>query len=175
MKGMRRANMIRLINLDEGVLDLIEHDLASFEAGFNVTAGASAAIVKDIARQSRRLFEHRGEAARWGAYLAADGDSKQIVGVCGFAGSPSPHGDVEIAYSTFEPYEGRGYATDMGRSLLAAARSAPEVRCVLAHTLPQETASTTILRKLGMHLDGEVNAPGLEAVMNYERGVAQND
>ncbi len=62
--------------------------------------------------------------APWGTYLAVDPDSRQVVGTCGFRGPP--HGRrVEIAFWTFPPFEGRGWATSMARALVARAYEHP--------------------------------------------------
>src|SRR3712207_7520999 len=38
--------------------------------------------------------------------------SDLVVGSCAFKGPPTADGTVEIAYYTFGPYEGQGYAKD---------------------------------------------------------------
>jgi RimJ/RimL family protein N-acetyltransferase len=71
-----------------------------------------------------------------------------IVGGCGFKGAPADN-RVEIAYSTFPDFEGRGLATQMARHLVDIALVTSPGITVAAQTLPEENASTTILRKLG--------------------------
>jgi RimJ/RimL family protein N-acetyltransferase len=56
---------------------------------------------------------------------------------------------VEIAYFTFPDHEGLGIATAMARELIRIARAALPDVVVTAQTLPEENASTHILRKLG--------------------------
>lgn len=56
---------------------------------------------------------------------------------------------MEIAYFTFSAFEGKGMATRMAEALLSmSSRAAPQV-VVAAQTLPRESSSTTILKKLG--------------------------
>jgi RimJ/RimL family protein N-acetyltransferase len=78
---------------------------------------------------------------------------------------------VEIAYFTFPSHEGKGVATRMARELLRIARAAPAGEiAAIAHTLPQENASTAILRKLGFHLEGELLHPEDGLVWKWREG-----
>jgi [ribosomal protein S5]-alanine N-acetyltransferase len=103
---------------------------------------------------------------RWFGYLALDGASRQLVGVCGFKGPPVD-GTVEIAYGTFSGFEGQGIATEMARFLVERARESGEVTRVIGHTLPERNASTSILAKLGMSFAGEAEEDGM-AVWRWE-------
>jgi RimJ/RimL family protein N-acetyltransferase len=106
------------------------------------------------------MYATDGPVSPWLGYLAED-EQGILVGTCAFKSAPSSSG-VEIAYFTFPEYEGRGYATSMANQLIDIAR-ARSVR-VTAQTLPQLSASTRILQKLGfVHMgavqhqdDGEV-------------------
>ena len=104
----------------------------------------------------------------WGGYLAVDGDTRQVVGSCAFKGPPTPDSTVEIAYFTYPGFEGRGYATAMARRLLELANGAPEVKRVIAHTLPEQNASTRILERIGMSFVGEVMDPDDGLVWRWE-------
>jgi ribosomal-protein-alanine N-acetyltransferase len=100
------------------------------------------------------LYASKGYNPPWIGYIAMENDIP--VGSCGFAGSPTA-GEAEIAYFTFPEYERSGVATRMARELLANARPAAGTSIkFIAHTLPQEGASTAILRKLGFSFVGEV-------------------
>jgi RimJ/RimL family protein N-acetyltransferase len=97
------------------------------------------------------LYARVGWRKPWIGYLAFE--NHECVGTCAFTSAPKD-GVVEIAYCTLSGHEGRGVATRMAQCLVALARiTAPEVS-VTAHTLPQENASTRILRKLGFVLMG---------------------
>jgi [ribosomal protein S5]-alanine N-acetyltransferase len=94
-------------------------------------------------------------APPWGTYLGVDPDTNQVVGSCGFRGEPRA-GRVEIAFWTFPPFEGRGWATAMTRELLAIASERREIQIVLAHTLPERDPSTSVLRANGLRHVGAV-------------------
>ena len=106
--------------------------------------------------------------AHWSGYCVVDGASGAVIGACGFKGPPRDDGTVEIAYFTYPGFEGRGYATQMAQALIDIARAAPEVRHIIAHTLPESNASTRILAKMGMTLRGEVMDPDDGRVWRWE-------
>lgn len=96
---------------------------------------------------------------QWGGYFVLDKDTREVVGSCAFKSTPTEDGTVEIAYFTYPGFEGRGYATGMASKLIHLAGGSPEVRQVIAHTLPETNASTRILERVGMTLMGEVTDP----------------
>jgi RimJ/RimL family protein N-acetyltransferase len=95
----------------------------------------------------------------WGGFLAISSELREVVGTCGFKGAPTPDNAIEIAYFTFPRFEGQGYATAMGLALVNLAWSNPALHSVCAHTLPWPSASTQVLKKLGMRHVGEVADP----------------
>lgn len=106
--------------------------------------------------------------SKWYGYLAISTETSEIVGTAGFKGAPTTAGEVEIAYFTFPEYERRGFATVMAQELVAIARSAPEARKIVAHTLPENNASTRILEKLGLTLVGVRTDPEDGPVYRWE-------
>ena len=102
----------------------------------------------------------------WGSYLAHEGAA--AVGLCAFKSAPDEAGMVEIAYMTFPAFEGLGHATAMAAALteIAFAAAAP---LVVAHTLPEENASTRALRRNGFALAGEAIDPEDGLVWRWEK------
>ena len=97
-----------------------------------------------------------------------------LIGTCGFAGPPDPNGVAEIAYGIAPDYQGRGYATEAARALINFAINDPRVKTIRAHTLPEENASTSVLKKCGLQkvgdsVDPENNLP----VWRWEKSVAR--
>jgi len=82
-------------------------------------------------------------------------DGLERVGQCGFVGPPERDGIVEIAYGIDAAFQGRGFATEAAKALISFAFADPRVVTVRAHTLPQENASTCVLRKCGFCRAGE--------------------
>jgi ribosomal-protein-alanine N-acetyltransferase len=108
----------------------------------------------------------------WGGYFARDDESGEVVGTCAFKGPPTDEGVVEIAYLTYPEFEGRGYATEMARRLVALAGASGEVRRVIAHTLREEGASTRVLERVGMTFEGDVVDPDDGPVWRWQLEVS---
>ena len=93
-----------------------------------------------------------------------------LIGSCGFKGPPTPDGRVEIAYGIDEAHRGRGYATQAAKALTSFALSSGGVEIVQAHTLRDENASTTVLKRSGFVFAGEVVDPEDGPVWRWEFG-----
>lgn len=113
-------------------------------------------LLDSVVSSAAELYRDVGFERPWISYLAVE--SGRPIGTCAFK-SPPVDGRVEIAYFTFPDNEGRGVATWMAKRLVDMAhRHDPAVR-VIAQTLPAESASTAILRKIGFSRDRSVEHP----------------
>jgi RimJ/RimL family protein N-acetyltransferase len=134
----------------------------------------AGSVAVEVVAATVALYSRRGYEPPWIGYLAVEGT--EVIGGCGFAG-PARCGEAEIAYFTFPGNEGRGVATEMARELLRISRNAASHASVrfIAHTLPEEGASTTVLRRLGFSLEGAISHPEDGIVWKWserERGEA---
>ena len=116
-------------------------------------------VARDVCDGVARGYGTTGFFPPWIGYFAVQMPS--VVGTCAFKGPPV-EGRVEIAYYTFREFEGRGVATAMARALVGLARREQPGIEVCAQTLPEESGSTTILKRLGFCL--------AEAVEHLEHG-----
>jgi RimJ/RimL family protein N-acetyltransferase len=112
---------------------------------------------ESIARGDEYLAEHPG-AADWWTYLFVYEPDAVLVGVGGLKGEPD-RGVAEIGYALAPAYRGQGLAAEAARGLMEFAFARPEVTAVQAHTLPEESASTAVLRRLGMTFREAVEDP----------------
>lgn len=110
-------------------------------------------------------FEKVGFIPPWVGYVAVE--NSVPVGTCAFK-SPPADGRVEIAYGTMPGCEGRGIATAMAKELVRIACQEDKSLTVFAQTLPEENASTSILKKLGFRLLGTVEHPEDGTVWKWE-------
>jgi [ribosomal protein S5]-alanine N-acetyltransferase len=140
---MSRSETVRLVRINE--------DGSPAEAQLDLPPVAGETLAATAAN-----YRNSGFAIPWIGYLAFRGD--ECVGGCGFR-SPPVGNRVEIAYFTFPAHEGRGIATQMARALIDIARLAECRVLITALTLPQESASTKILRNLKFELLGAVEHP----------------
>ncbi len=94
-----------------------------------------------------------------------------VVGEIGYSLSSSEPGTAQLGYSIVEPCQGRGYATDALRALIASLRADAGVRRIMAETLASHVASRRVMEKAGMTLCderlGEVDGELVEMVV-YE-------
>lgn len=159
----------------EVVLIRIERELAAsldvgsdhFESEYQLRLGPASTIVRDIVGHPPSNVDDRKPVSPWGGYLVVDGVQRTVVGTCAFKGPPKG-GTVEIAYFTFPGFEGQGYATAMARRLIGMAAASPEVKRITARTLPEQNASTEVLKKVGMSLAGEAADPDDGVVWEWE-------
>jgi len=134
--------------------------------------GVPARPIADLPKQATEIlgfsaqkYGETGYEPPWIWYLAIEDDT--CVGTCAFKTPPRGQ-EVEIAYFTFPPHEGRGIATRMAERLIAIAREEAPGLVVTAQTLREKNASTRILTKLGFELRGEVDHPEDGLVWEWE-------
>ena len=96
-------------------------------------------------------------------------DDDRVIGSAAFKGAPDDDGVVEIAYGIAPSYEGRGYATEAARALVAFALERVDVTSIRAHTKPENDASGRVLAKSGFQHVGEVVDPEDGPVWRWER------
>jgi RimJ/RimL family protein N-acetyltransferase len=113
-------------------------------------------MVAGIIDATTSLYASVGYQPPWLGYLAFEDDN--CIGACGFK-SPPQDNAVEIAYFTFPGHESRGVATRMASELIRLAHAEAPAVVVTAQTLPEDSASTSILKKLGFRLVGELEHP----------------
>jgi RimJ/RimL family protein N-acetyltransferase len=127
--------------------------------------GALPDIANGVMQAASEMYKATGYRPPWIGYLAIDND--ECVGTCAFK-TPPADGRVEIAYFTFPDHEGRGVATDMARQLVEKALAESQAVRICAQTLPQHTASTRVLQKLGFRQIGEFDHPEDGKVWEWE-------
>ncbi len=110
-------------------------------------------VAAEVIEATTQLYRAVGYEPPWIGYLVIENGT--CVGTCGFK-SPPQNNRVEIAYFTFPGHESRGVATRMASELIRLAlENVPDVT-VAAQTLPEENASTSVLKKLRFRLVGTV-------------------
>ena len=159
--------MVRLIPLSPALADAAREP-RQFTALTGAQIADVAEEVQSVAQQDAAHRARVGWSPAWGGFLAIDDARCQVVGVGGYVTAPDRDGAVEIAYGTFAPYEGQGYATDIARALIAQAEDSGAVRLLYAHTLPRPNASTRILQKHGFKQVGTAHDDDEGLVWRWE-------
>ena len=86
-------------------------------------------------------------------FLRTEG-APQLIGGIGFGRKPD--GRTELGYWLARPHWGRGYATEAGRAVLAAARDSLRLRRIEAGHFLDNPASGRVLEKLGFRPTGAI-------------------
>jgi len=112
-----------------------------------------------------RYLEENPDGVGWSCWYfvlrGGEAGGGVAIGNGGFKGKPTADGTVEIGYSLLAEYQGKGYATEAVRSLLAWAFSHPHVGCVIAETYPDLWPSIRVLEKSGFTHAGEDSGEGI--------------
>jgi ribosomal-protein-alanine N-acetyltransferase len=110
-----------------------------------------------------RLVLAPDEGAWWMYFvlLPQESGGRLLIGSAGYKGPPTADGTVEVGYGIVSDHQRRGYASEAVRGLVKRAFDLPEVRRVIAETLPELTPSIGVLRKCGFELVGEGSEPGV--------------
>jgi RimJ/RimL family protein N-acetyltransferase len=124
-------------------------------------------LAAEVLEATTRLYRAVGYEPPWVGYLALENGS--CVGSCGFKSAPE-NNRVEIAYFTFPGHESRGVATRMASTLIRIATDEMPGVTVAAQTLPEENASTSILKKLQFRFVGTIEHPEDGLVWEWQLG-----
>jgi RimJ/RimL family protein N-acetyltransferase len=94
-------------------------------------------------------------------FINTENGARRIIGNGGCKGKPQD-GVVEIGYSLFPEFQGRGYATEAVGGLLSwIFDQHPNVTTVIGETLPELIGSIRVLEKNGFALVGDGSEPGV--------------
>ena len=103
-----------------------------------------------------RAAQMRAEPAReqWVRAVVARQPDRPMIGHAGFHGPPGTNGPrtpgaLELGYTIFPSFRGRGYATEAASALMRWAEQAHGVRHFIASAAPDNAPSLAVLRKLG--------------------------
>lgn len=164
------ATRLRLLPAGEAWLQVLlaGPSAFAFTAGYPVAEGycefpGAVGYSLDSLRRSHPL-----DRAWWAPFLFLDRASRTVIGLGGFKGPPLERA-VEIGYSVAPAYRGRGLATEAVEVMVKRAFSDQRVERVLAHTLPEASASTRVLTKCGFTRAGEWADPEAGIVWRWEK------
>ena len=119
-------------------------------------APATPHVAMEVVKATTQLYRAVGYQPPWIGYLAIENGA--CVGTCGFK-SPPQNNRVEIAYFTFPGNESLGVATRMASELIRLAWDNMPAVTIAAQTLPEENASTSVLKKLRFRFVSTVEHP----------------
>ena len=95
-----------------------------------------------------RKFPNENE---WEGIIIHKIDNK-IMGDMGFKGGPNEEGIIDLGYSIVPSYQGKGYATEMGKAMADWGLSQLNAKQVIATCNPDNFASIRVLEKIGFNI-----------------------
>ena len=104
----------------------------------------------------------------WWAWLVVSRARREAVGSVGLGGKPDADGGVVLGYSIYPVFEGRGYATEAARALVAWALGQAGVASVRATIPPGHTPSLRVADKLDMRQVGTAQDEEVGEVLVFE-------
>lgn len=122
-------------------------------------------ICQQSLEMTLNFYRSVGFSPPWIGYYAIK--ENQVVGCAGFKGRPIDN-KVEIAYATFEMYQGQGVGTQICKLLVDLSLTEDRTVRILARTLPEKNFSTRILEKNSFKFIGNVNDPDDGDVWEWE-------
>jgi RimJ/RimL family protein N-acetyltransferase len=143
-----------------------------FAAEFGLTVMPGYIAFPEALEYARKGLAE-GLDPNWSTHLIIDPAAGELVGLGGFKGPPVA-GEVEIGYGVAPERQGRGHATAAVRWLTETA-FARGVEVVIAHTLAEVNASTTVLQRCGMKKVGELIDPDDGPIWRWEVRRALSD
>jgi ribosomal-protein-alanine N-acetyltransferase len=168
---MESARLFLVRHTPEALLALIEHPEGYEEiSGFPAAQALREFFVSEAVSPEFLLYL-RGldHSTPWlPGFGVVHRESGSVIGSAGFKGAPDASGMVEVGYGIVPAFEGRGYATEVAKMLVAWAFASGEVHVVRAHTMPRANASTRVLGKCGFGYVGEVTDPEDGRVWRWE-------
>jgi [ribosomal protein S5]-alanine N-acetyltransferase len=150
-------------------------DEAERQLGFRLPDGFPGDDLEGILRLRLGQMQQDPDSRKWLVRALVLRESGTMVGHAGFHGPPGTTGlddpaKAEIGYSVFEPFRGRGYATEAAVALMDWA-AGEGIHQFVFSIGPWNEPSLAIARKLGFVQTGEHwdEKDGLEHVFELDR------
>lgn len=169
-------------------LDLVPATAASLAAAIDGPASLAAQLDADVPPTwppefldeaalrwvMERVRDRPADAEHWMYFmlLRGAGGRSMLIGTAGYKGPPTEDGTVEVGYGVVADHRRQGFASEAVVGLLHRAFECPDVRRVIAETLPVLVGSIGVLRRCGFRFIGDGSEPG---VIRYELTRAEHE
>lgn len=137
------------------------HELWGDDEAMRFIPGAAQESVAGTQARLESALERA--PAGWGFWALEEHDGR-LVGGSGLFPEAWEGPEVELAYHVVPSAWGNGYATEAGAALLDAAWRETDLDRILAFAFEENRASTRVMEKLGMRLEGPTDYRGYEVV-----------
>jgi len=142
-----------LIPLETAALDaLLAGDVGRLESvtGVRFAEAAAPPYMAEALPVVRDRLRAAPEERLWWNWLIVRRETAEAVGSVAFAGPPDAAGAVLIGYAMYPAFEGRGYATEAVRAMIAWAFGQSGVREVRALAPVWNTPALRVAENVGM-------------------------
>lgn len=159
MQNQIHTSRLRLVNADAAICEAVVRGDEVIAALMQVKVAKpwTEFGVAPFQYMLGKIVRDPGETPWW-SWLPIHHADNTLIGNSGYKG-PAENGIVEIGYEIAEAYRGNGYATEVAKALIERAFSFPHIHAVIAHTLAEENASVTVLKKCGFSFVEAVDDP----------------
>jgi len=164
---------VRLIPCDDTIFEAVKmgDGVLSQVIGANVPKHWTE--FREAFAPAYRSWKENPSLRDWWTYLIIHIQDNLLIGSCGYKGGPDENGTVEIGYEIKSNYRNRGYGKEVARLLTQNALESGLVTRVIAHTLPFENPSTSVLKSAGYRMVSEVQDEAEGLVWKWEYNPAQ--
>lgn len=148
---------------------ILEHDVPRIRAltGAEVPpASAIPPLMDDALPYMRTWLVERDLEATW-LWYATDRTTARMVGMAGLGLGVTEEGAAFLGYAVYPEHEGRGYATEIARTLVQWALRQPDVRSVEATIPPWHAASRRVADHAGLVVHGTAHDDEVGEVLVY--------
>ena len=173
------SSRLDLVPLDAATVDALlagRHEAAASTIGAEIPGDWPDEHDARFLRLRLGQLQRDAALSEWLLRAAVLREEHVMVGHAGFHGPPGVNGPakesaLEVGYTIFSPYRGRGLATEAVQALMTWAREQRGIHDFLASVSPENAASLAVLAKLGFVQSGEQwdEEDGLELV--WERSL----
>ncbi len=140
---------------------------AAFNQAFDMTLVDGYLAFPEALYPTLEALESDPDIAPWWMYMIVHKRDRAVVGTAGYKGRPRNY-HVEVGYSVAPSYQNLGIATETVKALTFNAKTHEDVELVIAHTLPQSSASTRVLTKCSFIHTTDIDDPDDGLVWRWE-------
>lgn len=140
LKPLTYDQLLKYIKIDNSLEEELHLEKISRTISPELKEALEHTILPNVADQSKNYLY----STLWTAILK--GENKMIGDLC-IVGEPSPAGEIEIGYGTYDEFQGKGFMTEMVGGIIEWAKTQPAVQFIIASTDKTNTASFKVLEK----------------------------
>lgn len=147
------TNRLKLVTFTVQMMEALSISKSELEkiVPYNIAEGYPMEVYRQFFAYKIERFQRFPDENEWEGIIINKKDNT-IIGDMGFKGGPNEEGIIDIGYSIVPNYQGKGYATEMGKAMVEWGLSQPNVKKIVATCNPDNLSSQRVLNKIGFSL-----------------------